>query len=177
LAKGKKPATGKRLNYIALPLGGIGAGMVCFSGTGRITHLSIRHRPEIWYEPRIFAAVHIRGVAHGARLVQGPDQQWRASFPFPGASGLDTSLGLPKFADCTFDWRFPFGVVALSDPTLPVSCEITGWSPFIPSNASDSSLPMAALEYRFLNRTDHPVEIVFSYHSRNFLSSCNFDEL
>jgi hypothetical protein len=29
---------------------------------------------------------------------------------------------------------------------------------------------MAALEYRFLNRTDHPVEIVFSYHSRNFLS-------
>ncbi len=32
--------TGDNLNYIAFPIGGIGAGMVCLEGTGCLSHIS-----------------------------------------------------------------------------------------------------------------------------------------
>ena len=35
---------------------------------------------------------------------------------------------------------------------------MTGWSPFVPNEADDSSLPVAALEYRFTNPSDAPAE-------------------
>src|SRR5574338_410628 len=39
------------LNRLAFPIGGIGAGMFCLEGTGAISHMSIRNRPEIFNEP------------------------------------------------------------------------------------------------------------------------------
>ncbi len=47
--------------------------------------------------------------------------------------------------------------------------ELTGWSPFVPGDADASSLPVAAVEYRFSNPTGAPVEAVFSFHARNFM--------
>ena len=169
------PIQDSRLNFVAFPLGGIGAGMVCLSGTGRLTHVSIRHRPEVSFEPLIFAAIHVRGVERGARVLQGRDPQWKASYPYPGvqdaaSGGIDTLLGLPKFENCSFDWRFPFANVRLADSGLPIECTITGWSSFVPGDDDDSSLPAAVLEYTLRNSSTKPVEVVFSYHSRNFLS-------
>src|SRR5689334_10184231 len=43
--------TGEHLRKIAFPIGGIGAGMFCLEGTGAISHMSVRHRPEIYHEP------------------------------------------------------------------------------------------------------------------------------
>jgi uncharacterized protein (DUF608 family) len=52
---------------------------------------------------------------------------------------------------------------------------LTGWSPFMPGDADNSSLPVAALEYRFINPTAEPVEAVYSFHAKNFLpSNTNF---
>ena len=49
---------------------------------------------------------------------------------------------------------FPFGAVTLArSRTCRSSVEITGWSPFEPGDADNSSLPVAALEYRFTNPT------------------------
>ena len=53
--------TGEYLNRIAFPLGGIGAGIFCIEGTGAISHMSVRNRPEIFNEPCTFAAIHVRG--------------------------------------------------------------------------------------------------------------------
>jgi hypothetical protein len=38
--------TGKNLDRIAFPVGGIGAGMFCIEGTGAISHMSVRNRPD-----------------------------------------------------------------------------------------------------------------------------------
>src|SRR4030042_1777251 len=47
---------------------------------------------------------------------------------------------------------------------------IKGWSPFIPVYANISTLPAGALEYSFTNTGDIPLEAIFSYNTKNFMS-------
>jgi len=168
------PYTGDYLNRVAFPLGGIGAGMLCLEGTGALSHVSLRGHADMFNEPLMFAALSVNALAGSqspriARVLEGPVPTWKA-FGLPGAgNGLaGTSYGLPRFAEATFAARFPFGMVDLRDPGIPLDVTLTGWSPFTPGDADSSSLPVAALEYRFSNPTDAPVDAVFSFHARNF---------
>jgi uncharacterized protein (DUF608 family) len=168
---------GEHLNRIAFPLGGIGAGMVSIEGTGALSQVSLRHKPDVYHEPQAFAALHVKD-AETARVLEGPVPMWKAfgSVAEPGnwlsepGNGLfGRTYGLPRFAEASFQALFPFATVKLADPTMPVTVEITGWSPFTPGAADDSSLPVAAMEYRFVNRSAKPVEAVFSFHAANFM--------
>src|SRR2546423_223974 len=51
---------GEHLEHIAFPLGGMGAGMVCLEGTGALSHVSLRHRPDVDHEPAMFAAISVK---------------------------------------------------------------------------------------------------------------------
>ena len=53
--------SGEYLNYIAFPIGGIGAGMFCMEGTGAIAHVSVKNSPAIFNEAFAFAAISIKG--------------------------------------------------------------------------------------------------------------------
>ena len=163
--------TGERLSRVALPMGGIGAGMICLEGTGALSHFSLRNKPEVFNEPLTFAAVCVKGETTIARVLEGPVPDWK-KFGAPGAGNgaSGTSFGLPRFRHASFSARFPFGVVTLTDGDVPLGVEITGWSPFEPGDADNSSLPVAALEYRFSNTAARPVEAVFSWHARNFMA-------
>ena len=163
--------TGERLSRVAFPLGGMGAGMVCLEGTGALSHFSLRHKPEVFNEPCTFAAVCVKGKKNVARVLEGPVPGWKL-FGQPGAGNgaSGTSFGLPRFRAAEFLARFPFGVVTLRDKDMPLAVEITGWSPFEPNDADNASLPVAALEYRFTNRSSSSVEAVFSWNARNFMA-------
>ena len=52
---------------------------------------------------------------------------------------------------------------------MPLAAKITGWSPFIPTDADNSSLPVGVLEYQFTNTSDKAIETVFSYNTKNFI--------
>ena len=163
---------GEHLNQVAFPLGGIGAGMICLEGTGALSHVSLRNHPDVFNEPCVFAAISVKGKRPAARVLEGPvpgRKLFGAAGTGNGAGG--TTYGLPRFANATFRTHFPFGVVTLADPQVPLSVEITGWSPFEPGDADNSSLPAAALEYRFTNRSKSPVEAVFSFNARNFMAA------
>mgnify|MGYP001945525443 CR=1 FL=1 len=167
--------TGDNLQRIAFPMGGIGAGMICLEGAGALSHVSLRHRPQIFNEPMVFSAVHVRqGDRAIARVLEGPVPEWKIYFPWPdhdgaGCGAPGKTYGLPRFAEASFEARFPFGTVHLQDQKLPLDVRLTGWSPFIPANADDSSLPVAALEYTLRNTTNAPIEGVWSFHARNFM--------
>jgi hypothetical protein len=70
------PYQGRHLERIAFPLGGIGAGMVCLEGGGCLSHVSVRHQPEIFNEPKTFAAVYVKtprpGLARSAYATASP---------------------------------------------------------------------------------------------------------
>jgi uncharacterized protein (DUF608 family) len=171
--------TGDNLNHIAFPMGGIGAGMICIEGTGTLSHFSLRNRPEIFTEPTVFSAICVKGEKNIARMLEGPVPKWKIFGPGPDNTSYNGSgnglggrtYGLPRFAKAAFKIHFPFAAVGLEDSKMPLKVEITGWSPFTPPEPNDSSLPVAALEYRFINTTDKPIEAVYSFNARNFLAT------
>jgi uncharacterized protein (DUF608 family) len=163
--------SGPHLNRVAFPIGGIGAGMVCLEGTGAISHVSVRNQPEVFNEPCTFAAISVKGVENGAKVLEGPVPGWKIyGSPGAGNGAGRTSFGLPRFENAQFFARFPFGYVALEDKDTPLEIKITGWSPFIPGDADNSSLPVGSLEYCFINPTNSGIKATFSYNAINFMA-------
>ena len=161
---------GQNLDRIAFPIGGIGAGMICLEGTGAFSHVSVRNTPEVYHEPLMFAAISVKGIPNGTKLLEGPVPTWKYfGGPNTANGGERTSYGLPRFKKADFQARFPFATIHLSDPEIPVSVTIKGWSPFIPGDADNSSLPFAGFEYSFKNTGTSRIEAVFSFNSVNFM--------
>jgi len=164
--------SGENLNRIAFPLGGFGAGMICLEGTGALSHFSLHNRPDIFNEPLTFSALCIRGAKNTARVLEGQVPPWKVfGSPRTGNGAAGTSFGLPRFDRAEFSARFPFATVRLSDDDVPLAVEITGWSPFVPGDADNSSLPAAILEFTFRNASGAAVEAVYSFNAVNFMAS------
>ncbi|HDJ33788.1 MAG TPA: hypothetical protein ENF21_06785 [Bacteroidetes bacterium] len=168
---------GDNLERIAFPLGGIGAGMVCLDGTGSLSHLSIEHKPDMNNYPYAFAALYVKGVENGARVIETPVPVWKYYVTNSSRGGKGTNFGLPRFRSGRFIARFPFASLELEDQGIPVEVTLTGWSPFIPGDADNSSLPVGVLEYTFRNPTDKNQEIIFSYHAPHFLAERSFGRI
>lgn len=166
------PYTGEHLNRVAMPMGGIGAGMISFEGSGKLSQISIRNQPAVFNEPWMFAAFH---DGQSARLLEGPAPAWKILFPWgkehedAGTGGRSTTFGLPRMRDNTFAARFPFGTATLADDASPITAVVTGWSPFIPLDPDASSLPVCAVEYRLTNTSGRTIVGVFSFSAENFL--------
>src|SRR6187399_547364 len=144
--------TNEFLNRVAFPMGGIGAGMICMEGTGALSHVSIKNRPDIFNEPTIFAAIVVKGKTSGAKVLEGPVPDWKKfgqKDAGNGATGATT--GLPRFHHASFLTRFPFAMLDLTDNDLPLKVQVTGWSPFIPGEEDNSGMPVGAMEYSFKN--------------------------
>jgi uncharacterized protein (DUF608 family) len=159
---------GDYLNRVAFPIGGIGSGMICIEGNGAFSHVSLRNKPDVSNSPFIFAALSLKGVKNGAKILEGPVQSWKI-FGDPGTGGGSNVFGCPRFKNATFSARFPFGTVNLTDSDMPVDVAITGWSPFIPGDADNSSLPVGGIEYTFKNTGNKNLDAVFSFNSENFM--------
>lgn len=158
------------LDKIAFPIGGIGAGMFCLEGTGAISHVSLRHHPDVMNEPYTFAAIYVKGVENGVKVLEGQVPTWKLFGPAQSGLGRgDKTYGLPRFEEAVFQTRFPFATIDLRDKDMPLVAKITGWSPFIPTDADNSSLPVGVLEYQFTNTSDKAIETVFSYNTKNFI--------
>ncbi len=163
-------------DLIAFPLGGMGSGMICIEGSGTFSHISIRNRPELNFEPMVFAAVSIRGKPDKARVLEGPVPKWKMAgkreqgFLRTSSNGLHgTHFGLPRFETARFRSWFPFSEILLEDDHHPLSVRVIGWSPFIPNDEDASSLPQIAVEYELENTTEYPVSGHFWFNAENFL--------
>lgn len=166
------PYTGEYLDHIAFPLGGIGAGMLCIEGSGALSHFSLCHTPDVFNEPMVFSAICIKDARENtARLLEGPTPR-RKAFGAPGAANGAPwhTWGLPRFKETTFLARFPFAYISLRDPKLQLEVDLSAWSPFIPSNADDSSLPVVGIEFRFCNTSAKVMDAVYSFNSGNFIA-------
>ncbi len=161
---------GENLNRVAFPVGGLGAGMFCMEGTGAISHVSVRNKPEIFNEPGMFAAIAVKGKKNGAKLLEGPVPDWKKFGQRDAGNGSGgATTGLPHFRHASFTAKFPFGYLDISDEDIPFKIKITGWSPFIPTEDDNSGLPVGAMEYHFINTGKSTTEAVFSFNAKNFL--------
>ncbi len=162
--------SGDYLNRIAFPLGGMGAGMFCMEGTGAISNMSVRNRPDVFNEPQFFAGLAIKGITNGAKIIEGPVPDWKKfGRPDAGNGSGGSTTGLPRFHNAVFKARFPFADIQLIDKELPVQVELEAWSPFIPTDENSSSLPVATITYTITNNGAKTIDAVFSYNASNFL--------
>jgi uncharacterized protein (DUF608 family) len=152
--------------------------MICLQGTGSLGSVSVRNRPDVEKEPMIFSAIALTGQ-NIARVVEAPVPDFKFfmksnstgnAWMDPGNGRGGKNYGLPRFASGEFSARFPFATIRLADGALPVEAELTGWSPFIPGDEDASSLPFAALEYRFTNTGKDPLDAVYYFCSENFMA-------
>lgn len=160
---------GDRARHIAFPLGGIGAGGLALSGSGRLVDWSIRNRPGL-QSFNGYSHFAIKAEQGGrlldARVLNGPYEGTPTGSPTTGrffdgfgwGANRNTLAGVPHFADVRFTGRFPTAELDFSDPRFPGKVSLTAWSPFIPTNDRDSSLPAAMFEIEVTNTGSAPVD-------------------
>ena len=171
----------ENLSYINFPLGGIGAGNYCISGTGMLNSFSLRNSPNIFYNPDIFAAVAVKSNKsndYTARILEGQIPKYEIykpgkAFEGSGAGLSGKNYGLPRFKSNDFMSKFPCAQINLSGGDIPLDVSIHAWSPFIPGDSYNSSLPVATVEYNFSNNSKETVEAVYYFCSFNFMRTDN----
>ncbi len=161
----------QHLRNVALPLGGIGTGVVSLGGRGDLRDWEIGNRPAKKFRPdTAFTALRIERTNQSPLILalEGP----LGVDEYQGAFGSTaTHHGLPRFRECSFDATYPFGIVHLRDQDVPVHVDIEGFNPLIPPDASDSGLPIAVLTYHFYNQSAEALTIDVVTSLQNFLGT------
>jgi len=144
---------GSDLKYVGLPVGGIGAGQLYLGGDGRLWHWDIFNR-----EMKTGAEHYAKPPVPSSPLTQ------RFSLKIGEAT---RPLDRDGFADITFRGEYPIGIVNYADAAVPLTVKLEAFSPFIPLNTDDSSLPATILQFTVHNPSAAPVEATLSGELEN----------
>lgn len=159
-----------KTNEISFPLGGIGAGCIGLAGNGRLVDWEIFNRPN---KGRLNGMSHfaIKAEKNGqlvdARILQGdlhsPYSGEMAGAMFGKGFGWgpkrENLSGMPHFRSHEFNGHFPLSRINFwGEDSFPGTVSLHAWSPFIPSNDLDSSLPGAFFEVEIKNTTKEIVD-------------------
>lgn len=142
---------GDELEHIGMPVGGICAGQVYLGGDGRLWHWDIFNQ-------------HIAtGAAHYAEPMT-PESPLRQGFAiaFAGEKPSNHPLDATGFAHITFRGEYPVGIVEYRDPAVPVAVRLEAFSPFIPLDTANSSLPATVMQFKVKNTSSSRVECAVS---------------
>ncbi|MCA0932484.1 non-lysosomal glucosylceramidase [Lutimonas saemankumensis] len=162
------------LHRIALPLGGIGTGTVSLGGSGELRDWEVMNVPAKGYSTVTtgndapFFAIYTKNKngTSNTKALLGPIHP--ADYQHYEGRSVNHH-GFPRFREAFFEATYPFGIVELSDKTMPVKVKLIGYNPFIPADADASGIPMAILTYEVKNTSDQELEVSISGNIRNFI--------
>ena len=124
---------GAELRYIGMPVGGICTGQLYLGGDGKLW---------LW---DIFNQDMKTGDGHYAKPVE-PVSPVEQSFALK-IGGKSVPLDKTGFSDIGFLGQYPVGTITYQDPGVPVAVTLEAFSPFIPLNTDDSSLPATVMRF------------------------------
>jgi non-lysosomal glucosylceramidase len=136
---------GPELKWIGMPIGGLCAGQLYLGGDGRLWHW------DIFNQLISTAAAHYADPMKPAAPV---DQGFGIR-----VNEVVRALDRSGFNDIRFRGEYPIAKVEYRDPELPVVVELEAFSPFIPLNESDSSLPVSVMRFTVKNTSGTAVEV------------------
>ena len=141
---------GADLKYIGMPVGGQFAGQLYLGGDGKLWNWDL-------FNDKVFT-----GSEHYAHPMEP------AKF-MPIEQGFSVKIGdrtIPLdasgFSAISFRGEYPVGTVHYQDPAVPLAVTLEAFSPFIPLNVEDSSLPATVLRYTLTNPSAASVEATLS---------------
>ena len=161
LTKRGEPETyrGSELKWVGMPVGGIACGQLYLGGDGRPWYWDIFTSTSTTdYESKIWAGPHYEHPL-------GPKPVVEQGFAIKVQDGSSTQtrvLDGRGFKDISFRGEYPIGKVAYHDEALPVEVSLEAFSPFIPLNVADSSLPATIFAFQVKNRGPRPIEVTLS---------------
>ena len=158
-----------QLQYIGMPIGGIGTGTVYMGGDGKLWCWDIfneHHQGVVPYRPG-FRDPGLKSNAggqlsptSGLNYVSPPAQEspWHFDQGFALLVGAGERpavhmLDQTGFKEIEFKGQYPVAEVAYRDPDVPVTVDLEAFSPFIPLDTDRSSYPATILRYRVTNHS------------------------
>ena len=172
-----KRYTGDQLRELRMPLGGIGAGCVSINGAGRLvdweisgaanknsnngfTHFALKAQDadgRVWVR-----ALH--GDEPGDRM------GGKAGGMFTGygfGQLRETMGGMPHFPDMAFEAAWPQARLTMEHPGFPARATLNAFSPFIPLDSANSSLPAAYFDWEVRNTADRAMDYTLCFSVTN----------
>jgi uncharacterized protein (DUF608 family) len=152
--------SGADLKYIGMPVGGICAGQLYLGGDGQLWHWDIFNNPietgsTHYKEPPTPTGSVEQGFA--LRILSGSKEETRP-------------LDAKGFPGVTFCGQYPVGTVTYSDPAFPLETRLEAFSPFIPLDLDDSSLPATVMKFTVKNTSTSSVEAELGGWLQNVIS-------
>lgn len=159
LDDGKQKQYSADCSELAFLLGGIGTGNYSVGARGEMRDWEIFGSPGKGnFMPNTFFAVRYEDEEGKieARVLES-----RLRPPFGKSHGfVDFEVaGLPRFDNSIADSRYPFYNVHLIDDAVPLNVTLECFTPFIPLNTNDSSIPTGIMRYRIKNNSSGRMKI------------------
>jgi uncharacterized protein (DUF608 family) len=167
--------TGQNLRNIFYPLGGIGTGNILIGGRGNILEFEIFNRAQrdelppymtffsLWYndgdnEPGaiILERRHFDNFTNGFGV---PRQQLS---------------GLPRFEELQWTGAPPFIKLEFEDERVPLDIGLECFSPMIPLDVPNSSIPVGTFTWTVSNPTDRSMEFALAFNISNPFGNLNY---
>ncbi len=179
--RGEKVAYRKsknELRYIGMPVGGLHAGTVYIGGDGRLWLWQLFNTAydgecegiepkNVWWNngkeqvkvrPRDGAAYIEPAIADNLRSME---QGFAISVLYEGQQ-LVKELRENHWEEIVFEPSYPTCRVTYSSTDFPVDVILTAYSPFIPLDQDNSSLPLTTLHLELQSKVDVPLEVAIT---------------
>ena len=140
---------GADLHKIGMPIGGICAGQLYLGGDGKLWHWDVFNRRDP------------TGAAHYATPLEPAsplDQGFALRVTHAGKSE-ERALDVAHWPDTSFIGEYPMAFVEYRASDFPITVALQAFSPFIPLETDDSSLPATVLEFTVKNMSTAVVEV------------------
>lgn len=139
-------------------LGGIGTGTVSLTASGQLTDFEIQNKPQKGNKPSysFFCMRIAQGDKVVMRVLEAAPQP-----PFEAPDGFLPQHGPagPRMQASSMRVKYPFAEIKFKDQRLPVKVKLQAFTPFIPLDAENSSIPGFVMRYVVKNTCDEDLDI------------------
>ena len=135
---------GRNLEYVLMPIGGIGTGTIWLDGQGRLAVWQIFNNSSETRVQDSFLAVRAQAAGQPAvtRILQSVPE-----------------AGFPAMESLEYEGGYPIARLRFRDAALPVSVLLEASNPMIPTDAANSALPCAIFRVTAKNTAGVPVHV------------------
>ena len=150
-----------------MPVAGIGTGTVYLGGDGRLWGWDVFNVPHEGTVPGTIPNIKERD---GANYVKPPKMEspWNISHGLVfHINGQSKRLDHSGFPQVEFTGQYPIGQIKLNDSASAISAVMETFSPFIPLDYDNSSLPVTVMEITLKNAGESPVSVELEAYLEN----------
>ncbi len=140
---------GAATTLIGMPVGGLCAGQLYLGGDGKLWHWDIFNQ---------VIGTGDGNYAHPPKPESPLDQGFALRVEADGKA-QERTLDRVGFPEVSFRGEYPIGVVEYKADGFPVEVKLEAFSPFIPLNTADSSLPTVLMHFTLKNTGKETVDV------------------